>query len=514
MSWFYNLNILKKLILCFSLVGTLIVGLVAFMLFEMKDVNKSANETYVNWLPSIKEIDNMKLSMARVRASEYTYVLTENEEDLNKAIEFADKKIELFKKQKESYEKLISEPEEKVIYGQLKVKIDSFFNHYNEVISLVRKDEKSLATQKIRKELLEEYTDISKDFDKLSEVNFEGAKKANDMAEKIYENSIYLAIGLAILSIILLIIIAMLVTNSIARPLNKALDLSNKIADGNLTENIKGDYKDETGLLLNSLGVMNENLRNIVTEVRFSVDTIATASSEISSGNMDLSQRTEEQASSLEETASAMEEIASTVKNNAENVDKVKEMSLEAEQLANKSGSLVKELVGTMNEINDSSNKIKEIIGVIDGIAFQTNLLALNAAVEAARAGDAGRGFAVVAGEVRTLSKRSAEAAKEIKELIGNSVEKIEKGFSKVNQAGNSMESVVQSVSNVSVIINDIAIASKEQSNGITEINKAVSQMDQMTQQNAALVEEAAAASASLNDQSNKLAQTVNFFKV
>jgi len=259
---------------------------------------------------------------------------------------------------------------------------------------------------------------------------------------------------------------------------------------------------------------MNDGLVKSVSQVRTGIDTIATASSQIAAGNLDLSSRTEEQASSLEETASSMEELTSTVKQNADNARQANQLAVSASGVAEKGGAVVSRVVDTMEDINASAKKIVDIIGVIDGIAFQTNILALNAAVEAARAGEQGRGFAVVASEVRNLAQRSAAAAKEIKTLIGDSVDKVELGSKLVEEAGVTMDEVVQSVRHVTDIMSEIMAASQEQSAGIEQVNQAIGQMDQVTQQNAALVEEAAAAAESLNEQAAKLAEAVSVFKL
>ncbi|MBL8507619.1 MAG: methyl-accepting chemotaxis protein, partial [Chitinimonas sp.] len=271
---------------------------------------------------------------------------------------------------------------------------------------------------------------------------------------------------------------------------------------------------DETGQLIKALRSMNDGLLQIVGDIRTSVETINTASQEIAAGNIDLSQRTEEQAASLEETAASMEELTSTVKQNAENAREANRLAEGASGIAQKGGEAVGQVVTTMAEINESSKKIVDIIGVIDGIAFQTNILALNAAVEAARAGEQGRGFAVVAGEVRSLAQRSAAAAKEIKSLIGDSVERVTVGTAQVDRAGITMEEVVGSIRKVTGIMGDISNASAEQSSGIEQVNTAVTQMDEVTQQNAALVEEAAAAAGSLQDQARLLMEAVNRFKL
>ena len=321
----------------------------------------------------------------------------------------------------------------------------------------------------------------------------------------------YVIAGAILLVVVLL---GVYITRSITRPLIEAVKVAQTVAGGDLTSNIVVSSKDETGQLLQALKDMNESLVKIVGEVRSDTDTIATATSQIAAGNLDLSSRTEQQASSLEETASSMEELTSTVKQNADNARQANQLAVSASEVAVKGGDVVARVVDTMGSINDSAKKIVDIIGVIDGIAFQTNILALNAAVEAARAGEQGRGFAVVATEVRNLAQRSAAAAKEIKSLIDDSVEKVAVGSRLVGQAGTTMAEIVSSVKLVTDIMGEVTAASQEQSAGIEQVNQAITQMDEVTQQNAALVEEAAGAAAALEDQASNLMRVVSVFKV
>ncbi|NHZ43690.1 methyl-accepting chemotaxis protein [Massilia aquatica] len=321
-------------------------------------------------------------------------------------------------------------------------------------------------------------------------------------------------VGGGVLAAVLAAVIAVWLARNITVPLGRAVAFAQQVAEGDLTAHVDASSTDEIGELLAALKTMNTALARIVGEVRTGTDTIATASAEISSGNFDLSSRTEQQAGSLEETASSMEELTATVKQNADNARQANQLATEASDVAVRGGAAVSQVVETMGAINDSAKKIVDIIGVIDGIAFQTNILALNAAVEAARAGEQGRGFAVVASEVRNLAQRSAGAAKEIKALIDNSVEKVELGTRLVDQAGVTMGEVVGSVRRVNDIISEIANASDEQRAGIEQVNAAITQMDEATQQNAALVEQAAAASASMQEQAAQLAEVVSVFKL
>ncbi|MFZ2392627.1 methyl-accepting chemotaxis protein [Rhodoferax sp.] len=309
-------------------------------------------------------------------------------------------------------------------------------------------------------------------------------------------------------------VLSIWLVRGIIRPIRQAVDTANRVAALDLTERIEGHERDEGGQLLAALGRMQGSLLTMVVRVQVASHSVAEGASEIAVGNLDLSSRTEQQASSLEETAASMEELTSTVKQNADNARQANQLARSASSVAVKGGRVVSRVVDTMDSINASSRKIVDIIGVVDGIAFQTNILALNAAVEAARAGEQGRGFAVVATEVRNLAQRSAAAAKEIKTLIGDSVDKVEEGSKQVAEAGRTMDEIVDSVKRVTDIMAEITAASQEQTSGIEQINQAITQMDQATQQNAAQVEEAAAAAASLQEQASRLSEVASVFKL
>ena len=340
------------------------------------------------------------------------------------------------------------------------------------------------------------------------------AKASVEQAEVSSERATLLSLVAMVLGAIAAIAAGVAVSRSIVRPLDRAVAVAKTVASGDLRTRIEVTSNDETGQLLQALKDMTASLKGIVGKVRSGTETINVASTEIAQGNLDLSSRTEQQAGALEETASSMEELTSTVKQNADNARQAKQMAISACEVAARGGEVVERAVTTMASISDASKQIVDIIGVIDGIAFQTNILALNAAVEAARAGEQGRGFAVVASEVRTLAQRSASAAKEIKSLIGNSVERVDTGSALVNEAGATMGEIVASVKRVMNIMGEISAATVEQGAGIEQVNMAVAEMDAVTQQNAALVEEAAAAAQALRDQTTALNEVVGVFKL
>jgi methyl-accepting chemotaxis protein len=358
------------------------------------------------------------------------------------------------------------------------------------------------------------YRQVLDEINKLVDLQKTEEQGMLDAAAASGKRLMYLLALIGLVAVVIGMVLSHLITRSITNPMHEALEIAQRVAAGDLTSRIRPSGRDETGQLLHALDAMNGSLVKIVGEVRLGTDTIATASGQIASGNMDLSSRTELQASSLEQTAASMVELTSTVKQNADNARQANVLAASASEVALKGGAVVSQVVDTMGSINESSKKIVDIIGVIDGIAFQTNILALNAAVEAARAGEQGRGFAVVATEVRNLAQRSAAAAKEIKTLIGDSVEKVGTGAKLVDQAGVTMEEIVNSVRRVTDIMAEITCASQEQTSGIEQINHAIAEMDEVTQQNAALVEEVTAAAASLEGQAQSLAQVVSVFKI
>jgi len=411
-------------------------------------------------------------------------------------------------------DKLINSEAGKSLMVEFKDVRGKYVASFGKVGKMVSANQREEAITTMLSETLPTLDNVQKKVAQLAVLQKQIVEQGGAAAKAHIDAATALMIGLGIAAVILGAGFAWWITHSITRPMKEAVKIAQTVASGDLSSVIQVSSKDETGQLLQALKDMNTSLVRIVGEVRFSTEAIATASTQIASGNLDLSARTEEQASSLEETASSMEELNSTVKQNADNARQANQLALTASEVAMKGGSVVSQVVETMGSINDSSKKIVDIIGVIDGIAFQTNILALNAAVEAARAGEQGRGFAVVASEVRNLAQRSAAAAKEIKNLIGDSVEKVNTGARLVDDAGATMQEVVASVRRVTDIMGEITAAGHEQTAGIEQIHQAVMQMDQVTQQNAALVEEAAAAAESLQDQARNLVQVVSVFKL
>jgi len=357
-------------------------------------------------------------------------------------------------------------------------------------------------------------TSVEANVEKIAKLLQAEAAASRDRFDAAMSQTLWAFVGVLAVVVVVVVPLTLLNSHSIVQPILSARELARSIAQGDLTRSVRVEGRDEAADLLRALVEMQQSLRSMVGQVRSSTDSINTASSEIATGNQDLSARTEQTASNLQQAASSMEQLTGTVKQSADSARQANQLACSAAEVAAKGGSVVSQVVSTMQEINSSSKKIADIIGVIDGIAFQTNILALNAAVEAARAGEQGRGFAVVAGEVRSLAQRSAEAAREIKSLIGTSVDKVESGSKLVADAGQTMNEIVASVQRVTDIIGEITAAASEQSEGIGQVNTAVTQLDQMTQQNAALVEQSAAAAESLKDQAHRLVSAVGVFRL
>ena len=382
------------------------------------------------------------------------------------------------------------------------------------VVAMISEGQKEEAMTKFLFSVRAAHTKYFEALDQLNARQHKLMVAAGERSADTARNTTMFIVALGGAIVLVSVVVAVFSTRSITRPLTRAVKIAEQVASGDLSARIVSDSEDETGQLMRALDEMNSSLQRIVGDVRQGTVAIASASSQIASGNSDLSVRTEEQASSLAQTSSAMNELTRIVRQNADNASQANQLASAASNIASEGGQVVAQVVDTMGAIDASSRKIVDIISVIDGIAFQTNILALNAAVEAARAGEQGRGFAVVAGEVRTLAQRSATAAKEIKTLINESVEKVEQGSKLVTSAGSTMDNVVASVQRVSDIIGEITAASQSQSHGIEEVTRSIHRMDGVTQQNAALVEQAAAAAESMQNQAHSLAEVVSVFKI
>jgi methyl-accepting chemotaxis protein len=510
------LKIAQKLMVAFLLILALTIVLGVSALRQAGKIDAAAEELGGDWMPSAQAVMLWKNDLQNFRRRQLVRLMSTTEADDARHEQVMAGILEKEKTDQAAYEALISEPEEKVLFPKALALWKTYLDEHRQVMQALQENRPDDARRLTITESTKSFNEMMDIVDRIVKINTDGAATSVTAARQAYASArFWIAVILAV-CVVLGLGLAVWMARLISRPLQGAVDVASRVAAGDLTAQIEVDAnsRDETGQLMLALRDMTGNLRKIVGEVRGGTDTIATASAEIAAGNQDLSSRTEEQASSLEETASSMEELTATVRQNASNARQASEMAQSASVVAQQGGQLVEQVVQTMESISASSKKIVDIIGVIDGIAFQTNILALNAAVEAARAGEQGRGFAVVASEVRNLAQRSAAAAKEIKVLIGDSVDQVGEGARLVGLAGSTMQQIVGSVHGVSEVIAGITIASDEQSTGIDQVNIAVGQMDQVTQQNAALVEQAAAAAESLQDQANRLRELVGVFRI
>ena len=501
---------------------TLVLGGIA--LVQMSRIHANAQEMSSNLLPSVVQTGELRVLLNRMRRSEAGIVTARSTAEVAAFAQQVAARHKDVEAAEAIYEPLLSTDEERKIYLAYKQSKADYAQQHASLMEIAKGVDYSTA------ETLERTGDalglmfagqseasfvaVVETLGGLQKLNAQAALQADSDAQSIFQGARISVLVTMAAAVGLAVFLAVAITRAVTRPAAQAASAALAIAQGELGVPITAHGKDEMGLILQALEEMRSNLSRVVTGVRTSAESVASASAQIASGNNDLSARTEQQASALEETAASMEELGSTVRQNADNARTANQLAMNASTVAAQGGEVVAEVVETMKGINASSNKIADIISVIDGIAFQTNILALNAAVEAARAGEQGRGFAVVASEVRSLAGRSAEAAKEIKSLIMASVERVEQGTLLVDKAGNTMTEVVTAIRRVTDIMGEISAASSEQSAGVDQIGEAVTQMDQATQQNAALVEEMAAAAASLNTQAGELVNAVAVFKL
>ncbi|MBP0599682.1 MCP four helix bundle domain-containing protein [Herbaspirillum sp. LeCh32-8] len=512
MNFIGNMKIGKRLTLGFALILTFSIVIAGIGLWRLENVSAATREMMdeplkterlmADWYSNLAAGIRRTIAIAKSNDPALGPYFAEEAAASSKSSGEYQKKVEA----------LLSTPQEKALFQKISDQRKLYLSSRDEINKAKaagNAEEAARILDKVFVPASNAYQDAMRELVELQRKEIDETAQEIDVIAAKSRTLILVLEGLILL---LGVVCARYLTVGITRPLDTAVSISRRVAEGDLSSDVQVKSKDETGQLLQSLKDMNSSLRGIVSNVRSGTDTITTASAEIAAGNLDLSSRTEEQASSLEETASAMEELISTVRQNADNARQASQLAVSASEVAEQGGGVVSQVVDTMGAINESSRKIVDIISVIDGIAFQTNILALNAAVEAARAGEQGRGFAVVASEVRSLAQRSASAAKEIKTLIDDSVSKVDTGSKLVEQAGATMTEVVSSVRRVTDIVAEISAASAEQTSGIEQINHAITQMDQVTQQNAALVEEAAAAAASMQNQADTLTRVVSIF--
>ncbi|WP_307728848.1 methyl-accepting chemotaxis protein [Massilia sp. IC2-477] len=503
------------------LVLTLLGAIVAAIgIFNMSKMNERTKALYEKELLGISYAKEANINLIYVGRTLRNVMLASSDQQRQTALAKLEADSGLLKSNLDKARPLFYSENGKRLFAQVEADVNEYQARVAQAVALVKTD----ALQESRASIDYLFGTVApaanaadNRMTELSKLKEQNAVAAAEDAASLYQSSRTMMLLLVLGSAAVGVGLGVLITRSLTRQLGGepayAGDIASRIAGGDLTVEVALRDGDKSSMLF-AMKRMRDSLAQIVGEVRHGTDAIASASSQIATGNLDLSSRTEEQASSLEETASSMEELTSTVQQNADNARQANGLAATASEVAGRGGMVVSQVVDTMASINDSSKKIVDIIGVIDGIAFQTNILALNAAVEAARAGEQGRGFAVVASEVRTLAQRSAAAAKEIKVLIDDSVSKVDVGAKLVDQAGATMDEIVDSVRRVTDIMGEISSASVEQTSGIEQINMAISQMDQVTQQNASLVEEAAAAAESLQDQAGKLSQLVSVFKL
>ncbi len=509
-----NLKIGTRLAVGFGLVLALMTVMTAFGIYHMQSVANATRAMMHEPLAKERMVsDWYRLIHTSVRRTSAIAKSTDTTLGGFFADELAKSTKEINALQK-NVEALIVTPQERQAFDQIGVARKAYIKSRDTITALKKEGKLDEAQDVLMKTFLPDAQAYQGALNALLDLQRAAIDKEAARIDTQFQGNRGLMIGSGVAVLIFGAFCSWWLTRGIVVPLNRAVEIACSVANNDLRSDIVATTDDETGRLLRALKTMNDGLATIVSQVRSATEHISSASGEIADGNMDLSARTEQQASALEETASSMEELTSTVKQNADNARQANQLAVSASEVAVRGGDVVGQVVNTMDSINASSRKIVDIISVIDGIAFQTNILALNAAVEAARAGEQGRGFAVVASEVRNLAQRSAAAAKEIKELIGDSVGKVDAGSKLVQQAGMTMTEVVDSIHRVTDIVGEITTASVEQSAGIEQVNRAIADMDSVTQQNAALVEEAAAAAASMREQAAALAAVVSVFQI
>jgi methyl-accepting chemotaxis protein-1 (serine sensor receptor) len=510
-----NFKISTRLLALIGILSLLLIGIGALGLFGISQSNAALQTVYVDRTEPMGQIADINRMLLRNRLAVANSIAFANVEENAKNMAEVEANLARISKVWDAYMATTLTPEEEVLAKKFAADRAKYAQEgLRPAVAAVRANKLDEARHIIVEKVRPLYEPVREGIDALMKLQLDVAKQEFDAAVARYTTIRAVAIGSIVAGVAFAFIFGLALVRGISAALNESIEVANAVAQGDLSHEFHPDGNNEVTQLMHALKSMQDSLIKVVSSVRSGSESVATASAQIAAGNNDLSARTESQASALEETAASMEELGSTVKQNADNARQANQLAQSASSVAVKGGEVVAQVVDTMKEINDSSRKINDIISVIDGIAFQTNILALNAAVEAARAGEQGRGFAVVASEVRSLAGRSAEAAKEIKNLIGASVARVEQGTALVDQAGSTMTEVVSSIRRVTDIMGEISAASSEQSAGVAQVGEAITSMDQATQQNAALVEEMAAAASSLKGQAQELVQTVAVFKL
>ena len=509
-----NFKVGTRLAAGFGIVILLLIAVMALGINRLSVVNDATAVISKQRYPDIRAAFTVNGDIGSIAISMRNMVLTENDDLIKREVQSIKAASDRITANLDAIGKNLTTEQGRALFKTVVDTRTPYQAHQKEFISMVTEGRGAMATNLLMMTMQKEQASYMAAVQALVALGDKQVEQASEDSVSVYRSGRTMMLALAAAAIVFAAVFAWLLSRSITRPLKQAVGIARTVAGGDLSHKVAVHGRDETGQLMLALQEMTASLVGIVDNVRRGTDNISVSSREIAAGNLDLSSRTEQQASSLEETASAMEELTATVKQNADNARQANQLALTASGIASEGGQVVDQVVETMGAIDASSRKIVDIISVIDGIAFQTNILALNAAVEAARAGEQGRGFAVVATEVRSLAQRSAAAAREIKGLIGDSVEKVETGGRLVAQAGATIREVVASVQRVTDIMAEITAASNEQSAGIEQVNQAISQMDQVTQQNAALVEEAAAAAGSMQEQAATLAGVVGAFRL